>query len=735
MERLKRVIGEANWLETLRLGLRVPVLVIMTAATTVVALHGLAEGITSPWYWAVLCLAVVALLLASLLDWNRLTVLWRLPLFGVNLLLAGVTVAESGEMHPLSALFLLPVVLVSLTMRGALRMAAHGLTVTLALTIGLKLSGSLQVGWLGVVVGIVICSDWVIDRLVMGLRREASQARNFRVVADTIRAVLQSPGESPLQHVCDQALDAFGANEATLFLLNEDQTRLLPSASAVMPEYRWAFTPCIEPIAVGVGMTGWVFAQGEPIFTDDVRRESRAYISPGATIHELSAMVLPIEGEDGSPMGVLRLYAMGLGSFTAEDHQLARIWASEVGLVLRTWNLHRKMEQMAMTDALTGTFNRNYLTGRWPQVVAECEATGQPISLLMIDLFNFKQVNDRYGHLAGDEQIRILGRTLLDLTPPGGFVVRYGGDEFLTVLPGVSGGEAQGLKEAIQQHLSLLAVAMPDRPALMVDIGLYTGKGGELAHLLSQADLALYREKDEATYQRLGAILQSSVSERAKHMVQAVMSLTKVQELNDPYTRGHSERAKEVAMRIARQMGMSPEDVQLVGFAAVLHDVGKVVVPPQILHKPGPLTPEEWRIMRMHPEFGANIVGEVDLLRPVKPIILHHHERWDGAVDEKHPGYPMGLKGEQIPLGARIIAVVDAFDAMTTDRVYRKGRSADEALAEIRRMAGVQFDPAVVAAFEQVVHERQADQPVTHLGGIPEVEAGKDLNLSEVSTR
>lgn len=205
----------------------------------------------------------------------------------------------------------------------------------------------------------------------------------------------------------------------------------------------------------------------------------------------------------------------------------------------------------------------------------------------------------------------------------------------------------------------------------------------------------------------------------------------RLQQKHDPYTRRHSQRAKRIAMRTAEKLGMSRQEAMLVGLAAMLHDLGKIAVPPEILHKPGPLTDEEWRVMRLHPVHGARIVGQVESLRVVTPFILHHHERFDGAVTGKHRGYPAGLKGDEIPLGARIIAVVDAFDAMTSDRVYRKGMPADEALAELRRHSGTQFDPQVVDAFERAVAEkRQWGQPGAHMRFAEQLEHPYSRRLS-----
>lgn len=188
-------------------------------------------------------------------------------------------------------------------------------------------------------------------------------------------------------------------------------------------------------------------------------------------------------------------------------------------------------------------------------------------------------------------------------------------------------------------------------------------------------------------------------------LLRVVQALTNAVEAKDVYTEGHLKRVSDFAVMTAEAMGVGGHELEMVFFGSMLHDIGKIGVPEAILTKEGPLTLEENRVMQRHAEIGARILQDLDILRDAAAVVLHHQERWDGRRDGKYPGYPAGLKGEAIPLGSRIIAVVDAFDAMTTDRPYRRALAVEAALAELAKESGKQFDPRVVEVFSALLAE------------------------------
>jgi putative nucleotidyltransferase with HDIG domain len=231
---------------------------------------------------------------------------------------------------------------------------------------------------------------------------------------------------------------------------------------------------------------------------------------------------------------------------------------------------------------------------------------------------------------------------------------------------------------------------------------LYRTLGGSLT-LAFLAMLTVMYLGQRGIRQRERALLaRSREIARARHEIS--LAIVGALDLRDTETEGHSLRVQGLSLAIARALGCTEEEMEIIGLGALLHDIGKIGVSDQVLRKPGPLTDEEWEEIRRHPELGYRFLRRLTIAGAVADIVRAHHERWDGR------GYPLGLAGEEIPLGARIFAVADAFDAMTSNRPYRRARTRDEAIAEIVRCSGTQFDPRVVEAFLQVTGAREASE-------------------------
>ena len=335
---------------------------------------------------------------------------------------------------------------------------------------------------------------------------------------------------------------------------------------------------------------------------------------------------------------------------------------------------------------------------------------------MFVDLDHFKHINDTWGHRAGDAILREVSRRLKENIRQGDAVGRYGGEEFVMVL---ANSDLQAARLAAER----LRVALASKPCILepeentqagsvisltasIGVAVYEEHGTTREALIEAADRAMYYakqmgrdrvclagEETALTPQVLASMPKGQFTETV-----GVKTLAAVASIHDGKTSAHAHRIVRLAEETARRLGRSEEEIHLVRLAALFHDIGKVGIPDAILHKPGPLNDEEWIVMRRHPVLGQHILEQVGgIFELLSHIVVAHHERWDGR------GYPHGLVQNAIPLGARILTVVDSYDAMTSQRPYRQSLSDAQARAELKRCAGSQYDPQVVEVFLHVL--------------------------------
>ncbi len=356
-----------------------------------------------------------------------------------------------------------------------------------------------------------------------------------------------------------------------------------------------------------------------------------------------------------------------------------------------------KAMRLALTDPLTGLGNHRHFHERLQQALVEAEEQKVPVTVCLVDIDDFKKINDRFGHPSGD---RVLAQVSSRLRQ-GGEAFRLGGDEFAVLLPGHGEEAALAAGNSIVDRIAGMKLEHVGSVTVSAGIATYPAHGVGRDELIRLADSALYWAKERGKNRvrlyrpdvvELAELKRLAAGPDRAARYRAAASLAKAVDARDAYTGSHSQRVSELAARIALQLGADAELVELTRLAASLHDLGKLAVPEEILRKPGPLTDPERMVLERHPQIGFRMLESLGV-DPVAEWVLHHHERWDGT------GYPDGLHGDSIPLGARIIFVADAYDAMTSERVYQRQLSDDEALRELARCAGTQFDPEVVAAF------------------------------------
>ncbi len=334
--------------------------------------------------------------------------------------------------------------------------------------------------------------------------------------------------------------------------------------------------------------------------------------------------------------------------------------------------------------------------------IARSERDGSPLACLILDLDDFKHVNDSRGHQAGDELLRRVAAILQQDLRPYDQVARYGGDEFVLLLPGSDEGEAARVAGRIRD------AALAETGGCSVGVAAWEPGLGP-RELIEKADRALLLAKRTGKG-RVAVANPRLEGELALEQIEqgspaAVQALAAAIEERDAYTSEDSSQVVRLARGVAMLLGLGAEQVRRIASAALLHDVGKLAVPQDLLRKAGPLTQEEWAVMAEHPVVGERILVRSPELAPLAPIVRHEHEHWDGS------GYPDGLKGTAIPVGSRVILACEAYVAMTVSRPYRAALEPAAAVEELRAGAGRQFDPEIVEALLDLLGDGRPEVP------------------------
>jgi diguanylate cyclase (GGDEF)-like protein len=392
------------------------------------------------------------------------------------------------------------------------------------------------------------------------------------------------------------------------------------------------------------------------------------------------------------------------GMFSRDDIDFLMTLANEAAVVIENAELYMQFKERADIDELTGLSNHRFFHQRLDEEISLCSRFGQIFSLLFVDLDYFKNYNDIFGHLAGDEILKQIGQIIKRSIRDVDISSRYGGDEFAVLLPHTALEDALVVANRLRKNIEG-NVDLPGMP-ITCSIGLasWPADGMLREEIIQAADNALYHAKrngrnqvSRASEAALVKVSRTNSSgnggEGSTAIINTIYALAATVDAKDHYTYGHSKKVRQYAMDIAAAMDYKHEEIERISAAALLHDIGKIGVNDRVLKKSDSLTSDEWKLVRAHPELGVSIIKHVDELKGCLAAVLYHHERYDGT------GYPAGLNGKNIPLDARIMAVADAFDAMTSDRPYRKRMTNEAALTELQQCAGKQFDPEIVKIF------------------------------------
>jgi diguanylate cyclase (GGDEF)-like protein/putative nucleotidyltransferase with HDIG domain len=423
----------------------------------------------------------------------------------------------------------------------------------------------------------------------------------------------------------------------------------------------------------------------------------------------------------------------GYNELNQQNMDILNILVDYLTLHVLNHQLGEKMTLHNDIDALTGLKNHRGLQERLSEEITKAGSQEIPVSVVIFDINNIAQINREFGHAKGDEIIKLVSEKIKQNIRSVDIAGRYGGDEIAVILPDLDNSEACYIAEYLNYSLSCCLIDDVGPVKVSIGVATYPTCAKEQEKLLILAEQAMIISKNKGykngmstlinaqdinfwndmaldsfaaviakRHSQLGLNFEEELvkkfhndsSNSNNHLIDVVTSLAGAIDAKDPYTRGHSQSVSRYAEALARPINMPENEVERVKLGALLHDVGKIGIPESVLKKPGQLEDDEWEIMKQHPVIGAKKVLEpIDSLRDLIPMVIHHHEHWDGS------GYPDALKGNEIPLMARIVSIADSFHALISDRPYRKGLPLEKAVEILRIGAGIQWDKELVRKF------------------------------------
>jgi diguanylate cyclase (GGDEF)-like protein/putative nucleotidyltransferase with HDIG domain len=455
------------------------------------------------------------------------------------------------------------------------------------------------------------------------------------------------------------------------------------------------------------------FAQLQALAAAQSSTRSASVQSLGSLANSSSnrCYMMPLSGrhETLGAIAVARL----TGSFSQPQLMVLESIALEASTAVSNALSYRKALEDADRDPVTGLFNHRAIHERLQTEWERSVRKDLTLSVIMLDLNDFKFFNDTYGHPIGDQVLQTVARVLRESSRSNDLVARYGGDEFALVLPETDAENARIIAQRIKTRMDSEGFHFAGNTStlpvgLSLGVATFPQDGRTRSELLAAADVNLYSAKLHKESICVTREVQRNHELRTDDSYSFLDCLVTAVDNKDSYTRRHSEDVTEYSLWIAEELKLSQETMRVIRIGGLLHDVGKIGVPDEILRKPGKLSEDEFEIIKQHPLTGALIVAGAPGMQFIGDIVRSHHERWDGK------GYPDGLSGENIPLLGRIVAVADAFSAMTTTRPYRRGMEWEVALQEVETQSGRQFDPKIANLFLQVARKRLT-QPVENL--------------------
>ena len=548
----------------------------------------------------------------------------------------------------------------------------------------------------------------VIEKNQLRKRLDEASLRTHRLYEISLSVTKKRRVEVLIGTLVEGARQLIQAEAALLLLIDPERAEVHQVSSSGFQ---------IDPAALqgpvsSTGFFGLAYTQQQPVVieTPDQHPLWRTTPTHQPVLRQILAVPLPRQEWVGGVLVVAN--KQDTGPFVTEDIDTLSTLAVHATVAIDNARFLEEVERQAVTDSLTGFYNHQEFQKRLAEEVERGNRYGNPFSLLMLDIDHFKILNDTHGHVAGDtilkETVKIIRKSIRNVDIPS----RYGGEEFTLILPETTGNKAKIVAERIRQSVEQASFMTPSGHPTHVSVSIGIASFPETANsregLIISADQALYFAKEGGRNQvcNYGETLKSAI-ERDERKLNEILSDPKMKTLGDlaaaidakcPYTRGHTEGVLQYAILLADAMDLTEGEKKSLQLASLLHNIGTVGIPDTLLNKPTPLSPEEVKIIQAHPMLAQMLIRESTQWEAVLPAILYHHERYDGN------GYPNGLRGEEIPFLARILGVVEAYHAMISVRPYRPKMTSQQAMSELQRNAGTQFDPRIVEAFVNLLN-------------------------------
>jgi len=456
-------------------------------------------------------------------------------------------------------------------------------------------------------------------------------------------------------------------------------------------------------LKIGEGLVGMVAQQKKLLFSDDIQKDPRIFY-PEINKKEgiVSIICAPILVED-KLIGTFTVYSKKRRAWTEREAKILSRLAEQLVFSLEKIRYIQILKERSIRDELTGLYSRSYFLTRAKEEIIRSFREGNYLSFLFCDIDDFRSINRIQGYAEGDKVLCQVAKIIKSSLRREDILCRYGGDEFAILLPKADSFLAVKIAERVHQAFTRKE-EVKNYPSLGISIGIasYPIHGKFIEDILAKADRSMifakhHPERKTFVWDEWKITDVEKIYKKEGVSPEVIYSLAKTVNMKNGYTGEHFRFVAEQALLLAKKIGLEKERIKRIKIAAFLHDTGKLIIPTELLNKPTPLTQEEWKIVKKHAEDSAKIASCIKDLEEIAPIIRAIHERWDGK------GYPDGLAGDKIPFEARIIALVDTYQALISDRPYRKRLSKQEAIKELQEESGKQFDPKLVEAFLKIL--------------------------------